>query len=136
MVLGVGTDILLIERLRRASYDKTDAFMRATYSKREKEQALERDDPTLYFSTRFAGKEAVFKSLGLDGNQGRFCEIEILNNDIGTPRVRLYGVIKNLAKQKGIGEILLSLSYDTEYATAFAVALAATDQPKEIKPHA
>lgn len=122
MVLGVGTDILLIDRIRRASFDMTDVFMRKTYTQKEREQALERDDPTLYFATRFSGKEAVFKTLGIGSRGVLFNQIEILNDETGRPYVTLHDEIKKLARERNISDIQISLSYDTEYVTAFAVA--------------
>lgn len=125
VVLGVGTDILSIDRIRKGSYNMTDAFMRKTYTEKERRQALERDDPTLYFATRFAGKEAVFKSLHISGKEGSFCEIEILGDTTGRPTVALSGKIQELALEKGIDQVLISLSYETDYAAAFALAQSA-----------
>ena len=52
----------------------------------------------------------------------RLDEIEILAADTGQPRVTLSGKILDLAAQKGIRSIQVSLSYETEYAVAFALA--------------
>jgi phosphopantetheine--protein transferase-like protein len=75
------------------------------------------------YATRFSGKEAVFKSLSLPGDSIRLNEIEILENEIGQPVVTLIGDAKRHAEQKGITAIYISLSCDTEYASAFAVAV-------------
>ena len=131
MIIGVGIDILSIDRIRKGSYSMTDAFMRKTYTEKERRQAMERDDPTLYFATRFAGKEAVFKSLRIDNSKGSFSEIEILNDDDGRPSATLSGTLQKLAEGNGVGEVLISLSYETDYATAFAVAQSA--QPNQKK---
>jgi phosphopantetheine--protein transferase-like protein len=123
MVLGVGTDILLIDRMRRAPFEMNDAFIKRTYTEREREQALKRDEPAMYFATRFAGKEAVFKALGTHGGALKSLnEIEILSDESGRPCVMLHGDALAIAKDKGIADIRISLSYDTDYATAFAVA--------------
>lgn len=79
-------------------------------------------DPALFFATRFAGKEAVFKCFGIDGGSIRLNEIEILTADSGVPRVSLFGALREIAGQKGITAIQISLSYDSEYAVAFALA--------------
>ncbi|MCL2376469.1 MAG: holo-ACP synthase [Defluviitaleaceae bacterium] len=124
MVLGVGVDILLIDRIGRASVDLSDPFIRKTFTQAEREQAVKRDDPTQYFATRFAGKEAVYKSLGIDVSRGALCEIEILNDEKGAPSVILHGELLEIAKEKGISRVMISLSYDTDYAIAYATALA------------
>ena len=122
MVVGVGTDILLIDRIRQASGSLSDAFIRKTFTQMEREQATERDEPTLYFATRFAGKEAVFKSLGTDGSKGALCQIEILSDEKGAPFVTLHDEMLEIAKEKSIVNVLISLSYDTDYAVAYAIA--------------
>lgn len=122
MILGIGTDILLIQRIRDIAGSNGDSFFKKTYTVKERDQASSRPDPLLYYATRFAGKEAVFKSIGLDGVEIRLDDIEILGNDYGRPQVELLGKLKSIASDKGIKNILISLSYDTDYAVAFAIA--------------
>lgn len=122
MIIGVGTDILRIERIRNSFYDENHAFLHRTYTVNERNQAMQRHDPVLYFATRFASKEAVFKALGIGGDLIRLNDIEILNNEIGQPQVTLLGDLKLTADGKRIEAVHISLSYDTEYAIAFAVA--------------
>ena len=124
MVLGVGTDILLIDRLRRNPSDLAEdaPFLKKIYTPAERQAAAARPDPILYFCTRFAGKEAVFKALGSADGQIRLDQIEILNSDSGQPEVTLSGRMRELAEARGITDIRISLSYDTDYAVAFAIA--------------
>jgi holo-[acyl-carrier protein] synthase len=120
MILGVGTDLLSVERMRRVVEDPgvDSAFLRRTFTAREREEARRRPDPILYLASRFAGKEAVFKALGLAGDHVRLDEIEILNDAIGRPTVTLHGELKRHA---GEATVDLSLSSETEYCLAFAV---------------
>lgn len=130
MVAGVGTDLLSIERIRRAVEDPAvdSPFLVRTFTERERAQARLRPDPVLYLATRFAGKEAVFKSLGLDGGRVRLDEIEILNAENGQPFVALTGEFRRQAERAGVTDVLISLSHDTDYALAFAIAQAADPQ--------
>ena len=130
MVAGVGTDLLSIDRIRRAVEDPAvdSPFLVRTFTERERAEARLRPDPVLYFATRFAGKEAVFKCLGLDGGRVRLDEIEILNAENGQPFVVLTGEFRRKAELNGIADIHISLSHDTDYALAFAVAQAADPQ--------
>lgn len=121
MVVGIGTDILKIQRIRDGLAGG-ESFLKKSFTEQERAQARERSDPALFFATRFAGKEAVFKSLGVDGGDIRLNEIEILGTDTGQPRVSLLGKVLDIAAQKGIRNIRVSLSYDGEYAVAFALA--------------
>lgn len=123
MIIGIGTDILKISNIEHAVSDLSDAFIKKTFTLRELDLICSRQIPLYSFATRFAGKEAVFKTFSADGNAIRLNEIEILENEIGQPIVTLHGNAKNIAEQKSINSILISLSYDTEYAIAFATAL-------------
>ena len=123
MLLGIGTDIFKISHLRREYLQLSDPFVRQTYTKQEVEEAGRRDVPLYYFATRFAGKEAVFKALNRDAEKVKLNEIEILNHASGQPFVILHGKLKEDAENAGIETILISLSYDTEYAVAYAAAV-------------
>ncbi len=122
MVLGVGVDIMKITQLKAEFLVWQDPFVQKTYSKKEYEQAMERDAPLYYFATRFAGKEAVFKSLNWKDSSIQLRDIEILSNEYGQPFVMLHGKVKEHARAVGIVEVLISLSYDTEHAIAYAIA--------------
>ena len=123
MIYGIGTDILKISSIASGTADLNDPFVRKTYTPKEIALITSRPIPQNSFATRFSGKEAVFKALNIYGNDIRLNEIEILENENGQPTVTLHGNALRLAEQKGISRILISLSYDTDYAVAFAAAL-------------
>lgn len=123
MIVGIGTDILKISNIENAVSDLSDPFVQRTFTLRELDIICSRQIPLYSFATRFAGKEAVFKTFSVDGNAIRLNEIEILENENCQPIVILHGYAKDLAVQKNIHNILVSLSYDTDYAIAFAAAL-------------
>jgi phosphopantetheine--protein transferase-like protein len=121
-VVGVGIDIMHRGSIHPPFLRDGDPFLRATYSERERASAAQRRDPHAFFETRFCCKEAVFKTLGISGERVRYNEIEILNDENGRPTVTLTGVLGKLAAEKGITEILISLSYDKDIAEAVAIA--------------
>lgn len=122
MVLGIGVDILKLDKLKEEYLTAEDPFIRKAFSEREFEQSMSREVPLHYFVTRFAGKEAVYKALNWRGDPIAFRDIEILSHENGQPYVTLHGRVKEYADNQGIHEILISLSYDTDYAIAYAVA--------------
>ena len=69
--------------------------------------------PASSFAARWAGKEAVFKSLGVSskGAGAAMKDIEILPNESGVPTVILHGDAKVAAQSKGIDKILVLLSH-------------------------
>ena len=121
MILGIGTDILSISRALDV-FGAGDSFIRSVYTENEQQQAKKRNHPHLYYATRFAGKEAVFKCFGITGTQIKPSDIEILEEEHGKPIVYLHNFALSIAKQKGITKIEVSLSYETQYVAAFAVA--------------
>ncbi len=121
MVIGVGTDILSMKRFRDVLEADSSSFLEKVFTERERIQASQSHDGTAYFAPRFSGKEAVFKCFGIHGNV-RLSEIEILDGETGQPQVTLSGELNRIAEQKGIRDVRISLSYENNYAVAFAVA--------------
>jgi holo-[acyl-carrier protein] synthase len=130
LIIGVGTDLLLIERIRVYYKDCKPYLLQKVFSPRELAESKCRPDKILYYATHFAGKEAVLKCFGVDdGSNIRLNEIEILNSETGQPTVTLYGHTAEAAKAIGIQHIFISLSYDTDYATAYAIAEGKAKKP-------
>lgn len=122
MLLGVGTDIIEIQRITKACAN--ERFIKRIYTLAEREYCLARKNPYPCLAGRFAAKEAVLKSLGTGLAGCRFIDVEILPNGIGgEPTVTLYGGAKQAAIARGIGNIMVSLSHDQTKAIAFAVAV-------------
>lgn len=125
MIIGIGTDLLQVARIREM-YENTsgqfEAFFRRSFTLGEQAEAAQRPDPVRYYAGRFAGKEAVVKCLELDGSDFRLEEIEILTRESGKPTVTLSGKTQEKARNLGVSAIQLSLSHETDYTVAFAVA--------------
>lgn len=121
MILGIGVDILNIDRLEK-SLSLDDPFVWKTFTEKEVEEAKQRADPARYLISRFACKEAVFKCFKMDGNYTRLSEIEIQNSNTGHPAVILLGNLKKYAAERGIASIEVSLSHEKDYVVAYAIA--------------
>lgn len=121
MIYGIGTDILAVARLRNALDAGGESFLRGTYTEQERTLIESRPVPLYSYATRFAGKEAVFKALKMPADALRLTDIEILQEPSEEPRVCLHGKALDHANQFGIQKVHISLSFDQEYATAFAV---------------
>jgi holo-[acyl-carrier protein] synthase len=63
----------------------------------------------------------VLKAFGTGLRGGSLLDIEILNDELGCPRVHLGGYFAQLAQRKGIKEVWLSLSHARDYAAAHCV---------------
>ena len=122
MIFGVGTDILKLNRMRSGILQESDPFVRRTFTEKERKEAAKREDPREYFAGRFAAKEAVYKSLRVSPELVDLSEIEVLTESSGAPRVILHGRLLSYKNQLGIRKVHVSISYEEEIVTAFAVA--------------
>jgi holo-[acyl-carrier protein] synthase len=116
--LAVGVDIIEIQRIEQAIASWKNAFLERIYTRTELEHYRNR---TNSLAARFAGKEAVMKTLGIGATGIKWQDIEILSNANGAPLVNLYGKAKNKAREIGITELAISLSHSKRYAVAFVV---------------
>lgn len=123
MIVGIGTDLLRIERMRRILADDrgSDPFLRKAFTPEERAEGARRPDPATYFATRFAAKEAVFKALGAPGDAVELTDIAIANEETGRPTATLRGTAERFARARGATAVHLSLSYENDHALAFAV---------------
>lgn len=116
MVIGVGTDMIEIERVEKAC--KKHAFFTRCFS--VKEQALI-GTSSQKAAGNFAVKEAVSKVFGTGMAGISLADIEVLRDDKGKPYVTLYNSAQELAGTLGIKRIHVSISNTKDYAIAFAV---------------
>ncbi|MBQ7628692.1 MAG: holo-ACP synthase [Selenomonadaceae bacterium] len=114
-MIGIGTDIIEISRIRRAV--AKEHFKRRVFTDTEINYCESRGKSfAASYAARFAAKEAFFKALGT--GIITLLEVEVVNNSRGQPEIFLYGETKTLAQEKGVDKIFLSLSHSSEYATA------------------
>ena len=114
-MIGIGTDIIEISRIRRAV--EKEHFKRRVFTDTEIKYCESRGKSfAASYAARFAAKEAFFKALGT--GIITLLEVEVVNNSRGQPEIFLYGETKTLAQEKGVDKIFLSLSHSSEYATA------------------
>ena len=77
-----------------------------------------------HFAGRWAAKEAILKAMGTGWSQGiSWTDLEVRDDENGQPHVMICGVAKDIARQRGIADILISISHCRTYATAYAMAL-------------
>jgi holo-[acyl-carrier protein] synthase len=120
MIIGVGTDIVEIKRIKEA-LAKNTKFMDKIFSWDEQQYLISRNMRVEYVAGRFAAKEAVAKALGTGFRGLGFKDIEIVRTASGKPTVALKGNADQIARENGDYKIHLSISHGRESAIAFAV---------------
>ena len=120
MITGIGTDLIEIVRIQRA-IEKNPHFMERVYTANEIAYCQRKKNVWQSFAARFAAKEAVSKALGTGIGPVGLMEIEILNAENGQPKVVLHGKALQLAADRNIQRVHISLSHSEAYAMATAV---------------
>ena len=128
MIIGIGTDILNLERLNKIINKYDQKFIGRIYGKNEIKISKSKLKNSLnYFGKRFSAKEATWKALSsLRGDELFFKEIEILNDINGRPYLFFSGKTKQFIekKEKNLRAKLkfdISLSDDHPFVIAFVV---------------
>lgn len=121
MIHGIGVDLIDQRRIKPLLENRNDPFFQKIYTDAERRLAETSTDPLRFYAERFAAKEAVFKALGLHGNEIRLNEIETLNSAWGAPKVTLYGALERWRLSMGISDIHISLSNDPPYSVAYVI---------------
>lgn len=120
MILGIGCDIVRVERVERAA--KNERFLIRVYTEAERTYAVQCGRAgAASLAARFAGKEAVLKAFGTGLRGGTLHDVEILPGALGAPEVHLYGYFAARAAEMGVMRIWITLSHEKEYATAYCM---------------
>ena len=124
-ILGIGTDIVNIKRIKNSLKRRGNKFKRKIFSKKEIIYCESKKNSSAFYAKRFAAKEALTKALGVGIRKGiNLRNIEISNDNKGKPFIKLKGQIDNLLKKKVRNKkynIYLSLSDDIPWAQAAVI---------------
>ena len=128
MVLGIGIDIIEIERIKESVDNYGESFLNKIYTQTELDYSLSRKNKYQHLAARFAAKEAIYKALSSDTDQiYSWQDIEIYNEVNGLPKVKLYGQLKDyLGLEK---ELKISMSHSENYVTCVAIVSSTSLRP-------
>ena len=122
MILGVGIDIVEIDRVASSVEKFGDRFLRRVLRPEEIAYCLSHRHPAPHIAVRFAAKEAISKAFGTGiGGQLGWQDMEIRRQESGEPFVQLHDHGLALFAQRGAKRIAVSLSHARAYATAIAL---------------
>ncbi len=122
MILGVGLDLVEIERLERALERHGRRFEERVFTRREREDCGGQADRLQRLAARFAAKEACLKAFGTGWSQGlAFGQVEVVNEPGGRPALRLSGAAERFATSLGVRRTHLSLTHQSGHAAAVVI---------------
>ena len=124
MIFGIGTDLVHIPRMQELLTKHGDKIAQRILSDDEFVGFQRAYNPAAFLAKRFAAKEATAKALGTGFRDGlSLRHIEVRNNDHGKPELNFYERGQKLVDELNIGRSLLSLSDESDYATAYVILM-------------
>lgn len=126
MILGIGSDIIEVERIEALLSRYKDRFLQRIFTPYEQAYCFRYRNPAPHLAGRFAAKEAVAKALGTGLSQNlTFLDIEIGREASGKPIVLLSSTAREAFSNP---QLFITISHCRHYATAYAVWVDAKDQ--------
>ena len=119
-IIGLGVDLADIDRVERL-LDRYPRFAQRCFTPHEQEYAERFAKPARRYAARFAGKEAVMKSLGTGYRMIRWRDVEITGG--GRPTVNLTGTGAARAAELEVTRVELTITHTDRQALVFAIAL-------------
>jgi holo-[acyl-carrier protein] synthase len=131
MILGIGIDFVSNQRIKNLLKDnKKEKFLSRIFSKNEiieynKKLISNKLGAKNFFAKRYAAKEALSKAVGTGIGRGiNFSDIEISNDELGKPQIKLLNNKKEkLKKYFNCKKIFFHLSLTDETPLSGAVVI-------------
>lgn len=126
ILLGLGCDLIEIERIRSVMLRHGDRFAERILTAEEQAYCSSMAHPHKHIAARFAAKEAVSKcfTTGISGEFG-WKSVSVYHGERHEPLVRLDASGQALLARVGATQVLLSLSHTENYAMAVAALVRA-----------
>jgi holo-[acyl-carrier protein] synthase len=120
-MLGLGCDVIEVERVRGVLDRHGDRFLQRVFSEEERAYCFSHKHPNLHLAARFAAKEAVSKAFttGIGAELG-WRSVSIYHGSRNEPLVRLDEKGQALLAQVGATHVFVSLSHTVTVAMAVA----------------
>ena len=121
MIIGVGTDLVEIPRIRRMFEEWGDSFLRKVYTPGEREYCARRVAPWMSLAARFAAKEALLKALPDEWQAGvGWKDREVVRGERGRPT--MIGHRRAAEALSALGATVhLSLTHTDDHAMAVVI---------------
>ncbi len=126
-ILGTGIDLVENARIAASIEKFGDRFLNRVFRPEELAYCRTMRHPTPHYAARFAAKEAVAKAFGCGISERMgFLDIEVTRNEAGAPSIVLHGPARELATEREVTKIFLSLSHTDNYSVANVILSGST----------
>ena len=119
MIVGIGIDMIWVHKVRTALEHYGNQYREEIFTAEERSYCESSVDPAQGYAARFAAKEACMKAFGMGWSNGlNWTQIAVRNLPNGAPELSLSGAAEAVAREKGVGRCLVSLTHTPELAIA------------------
>ena len=120
MVLGLGIDIIEIDRIKKSIENYGERFLNKIFTQEEIIYCNNKFNKYQHYAARFAAKEAVYKALASGWKEGlRWKDIEIQNDASGMPSINPNGKFQKFLSDNT--QLKISISHSENYVTSVAI---------------
>ncbi len=134
MIYGIGTDIINSNRIKKIINKYNDRFINKFFGNDEIEISKTKFNKILFFSKRFAAKEAVWKAFSpIKFGCIKFRDVQVISDKRGKPKINISGetlkFIENIEKSiNNKFHFHISLSDEPPHALAFVIIFLAPNK--------
>lgn len=122
MIVGTGTDIAEVPRIRQAIERFGRRFVERIFTPDEIAYVERKANRFERYAGRFAAKEAGMKAIGTGWRRGvRWQDFEVSNLRSGRPTLKFHGEAARFAEQLGVRNISLTITHTSEVGMAFVI---------------
>ncbi|HSP87215.1 MAG TPA: holo-ACP synthase [Ignavibacteriaceae bacterium] len=120
MVIGIGIDIIEIDRIKQSVDEYGDQYLKKVYTPGELKYCLAKKNKYQHLAARFAAKEAIYKAISSNwDSELSWQDMEIINASNGMPEVKFKGNLeKFLSNDKSLK---ISMSHSRDYVACVAI---------------
>jgi holo-[acyl-carrier protein] synthase len=123
-IVGIGTQIVDCAKVRKLIDQHGEAFLMQVFTEREIRFCNGRTHVTEHYTSIWAAKEAVLRSLGTKWRRGMdWKEIEVVRKQGQTPVVKVKGSLEEMMIERGALRCLVSMAHCRTFATSTSIAV-------------
>jgi len=122
MIVGIGSDLVLISRVKDAIWRWGDRFIDRIFCEEEIRYCIKKRDSASSFAARFSAKEACAKALGTGISRGiRWKDICVVRKQGQAPTIELKGKAREIAQTLGVNNIYLTITHEKDLAMTVVI---------------
>ena len=121
MIVGIGSDLLDVERMERELSREGAGFRDDVFTPDEVAYCSGQAFPARHFAARFAAKEAFWKAVGRGPEPVSLRDVEVAREGSGAPRLVLGGRAEAAARRLGVTSTFVTMAHTAALASASVV---------------